>query len=165
MALLPLLLAGTLALAGCGGSRDDPRRTSSGRADVAGRLADRGVDLSQWRTDFSRATVPLSEIRSGGPGKDGIPPIDKPTFMDVAQAARDLPAKEPVLVVEGRRTIKAYPLRILTSGMRSSTTPSTAPRSPSPSARCATPRPSSTAASPGAPCGSAPPAHCAGPTS
>lgn len=36
---------------------------------------------AEWpRTDFSRHTVPLEEIKSGGPPKDGIPSIDAPRF-------------------------------------------------------------------------------------
>src|SRR3972149_5936986 len=37
-------------------------------------------DTSEWKTNFKKASVPLTEIRSGGPPKDGIPPIDKPKF-------------------------------------------------------------------------------------
>lgn len=112
--ILPLLALGALALAGCGRSGEDPPRTSSSiAADGAAVLARRGVDLGEWRTDFTRTDVPLREIRSGGPGKDGIPPIDEPRFTSVRDAARALPPKEPVLVVEGRRTTRAYPLRIL----------------------------------------------------
>src|SRR5262249_61423058 len=36
---------------------------------------------AEWpHTDFSQHTVPLEEIRSGGPRKDGIPAIDMPRF-------------------------------------------------------------------------------------
>jgi len=37
------------------------------------RLSTRG-----WKTDFSRHIVPFTEILSGGPPRDGIPPIDQP---------------------------------------------------------------------------------------
>jgi hypothetical protein len=66
-----------------------------------------------WRTDFSRHTVPLDEIVSGGPPKDGIPAIDRPGFVRVAEADEWLSPREPVvLVVEGAEA-KAYPLQIL----------------------------------------------------
>jgi len=39
-------------------------------------LAEAGVDVP--------ASVPLDEIRSGGPPPDGIPPIDDPVFESVA---------------------------------------------------------------------------------
>ena len=38
--------------------------------------------VEEWpSTDFDKHSVPLSEIISGGPGKDGIPAIDKPEFL------------------------------------------------------------------------------------
>jgi hypothetical protein len=42
-------------------------------AALAGPLA---AQSGEWRTDFSQHTVPLDEIVSGGPPKDGIPAID-----------------------------------------------------------------------------------------
>ncbi len=65
------------------------------------------------KTDFSKATVDLSEIVSGGPPKDGIPPIDSPRFVAASSAARWLDAKEPVLVYRYGGEAKAYPLQIL----------------------------------------------------
>lgn len=48
---------------------------------------DAGALRTQWpRTDFSRHTVPLEEIISGGPPKDGIPAIDAPRFVAFAVA-------------------------------------------------------------------------------
>jgi hypothetical protein len=70
-------------------------------------------DLSGWRTDFTRHTVPLAEIVSGGPPKDGIPAIDVPRFQTVSQAAAWLGDREPVVVVEIGDDVRAYPLQIL----------------------------------------------------
>lgn len=70
-------------------------------------------DLREWRTDFSRHTVPLAEIVSGGPPKDGIPAIDRPRFETVSEAARWLDDREPVVVVEIGSDARAYPLQIL----------------------------------------------------
>lgn len=58
--------------------------------------------------------VPLSEIISGGPPPDGIPPIDHPKFVDVEAADAWLVDREPVIVVELNGIAKAYPLQILT---------------------------------------------------
>ena len=52
----------------------------------------------EFTTDFSKHSVPYSEVLSGGPPKDGIPPIDNPTFVDVADADGWLVSKEPVLM-------------------------------------------------------------------
>jgi hypothetical protein len=67
----------------------------------------------EWRTDFSKHSVPLEEIISGGPPKDGIPAIDRPVFESVRAANRWLNDREPVMVVEQGSEAKAYPLSIL----------------------------------------------------
>ena len=67
----------------------------------------------EWpRTNFDKASVDFREIRSGGPPKDGIPPIDDPQFVDWTEAA-DLAPTEPVIGVTLGGEMKAYPLRIL----------------------------------------------------
>ena len=71
------------------------------------------VQDAPWRTDFSRHTVLLDEIVSGGPPRDGIPPIDAPTFVDLAEADVWLGDREPVIAVSRGAAAKAYPLQIL----------------------------------------------------
>jgi hypothetical protein len=68
---------------------------------------------ANWRTDFSRHTVPLHEIRSGGPPRDGIPPLDTPQFVPFAVADTWLQDREPVIAVQRHGVAKAYPLQIL----------------------------------------------------
>ncbi|HYY61156.1 MAG TPA: DUF3179 domain-containing protein [Burkholderiales bacterium] len=71
-------------------------------------------DRIDWaRTDFSRHTVDLAEIKSGGPPKDGIPAIDKPRFVSARGASEWLKAKEPVIVLRLDGSARAYPLQIL----------------------------------------------------
>src|SRR3989304_2449909 len=41
---------------------------------------------SEFKTDFSKHNVAYREILSGGPPKDGIPPIDAPQFIPVKEA-------------------------------------------------------------------------------
>jgi len=68
----------------------------------------------EWpRTDFGKAAVPFHEILSGGPPKDGIPSIDRPTFVPVA-AVKGLADTEPVVGFVLNGDARAYPLRILT---------------------------------------------------
>jgi len=64
------------------------------------------------RTDFSRHAVDLTEIISGGPPKDGIPSIDDPAFVPVAEEDRLAP-QEPVIGLVVKGEARAYPLRIL----------------------------------------------------
>jgi hypothetical protein len=71
-----------------------------------------GVDTSQWKTDFSKRSVPLDEIQSGGPPKDGIPAIDHPLLIAPREASW-LTDREPVVLVERHGAAHAYPLQIL----------------------------------------------------
>ena len=56
--------------------------------------------------------VPLSELRSGGPPPDGIPPIDDPKFIPVADVDF-LAENEPVMAVDVGGDARAYPVQIL----------------------------------------------------
>lgn len=68
----------------------------------------------EWsRTDFSKSIVDPREIESGGPGKDGIPAIDRPRFVSPAEADRWLDPREPVIALEIAGQARAYPLSIL----------------------------------------------------
>jgi len=63
------------------------------------------------KTDFDRAIVPLAEITSGGPPRDGIPSIDDPSFAPAA--ASDLPGRVPVIGFAIGGDARAYPLHVL----------------------------------------------------
>lgn len=83
---------------------------------LAGPVFGQGLDpTAGWpNTDFSTATVPLSEVRSGGVPRDGIPALDGPRMIR-ADRARELEGVEPVLTVAFEGTpARAYPLRYLT---------------------------------------------------
>lgn len=81
-------------------------------ASLASDEADRFVRMGWSNTDFSKTTIPLSEVMSGGPPRDGIPPIDNPQFQP-ASASKDLSAKDPVVSIAINGDARAYPLRIL----------------------------------------------------
>jgi len=81
-----------------------------------GAIADVPASWSaEWpKTDFKKANVKLSTIMSGGPKKDGIPPIDRPKFTTVGQAAmKGLGKLEPVVSVNFNGDARAYPVRML----------------------------------------------------
>ncbi len=65
-----------------------------------------------WKTDFTRASVPFDEIMSGGPPRDGIPPIDNPKFIPASQVD-DIGNREPVISFIMEDDVRAYPLRVL----------------------------------------------------
>ncbi len=66
-----------------------------------------------WSTDFTKHSVPFSEITRGGPPRDGIPPIDNPKFETVSDAPDYFVDHEPVLAVEFEGDARAYPIAIL----------------------------------------------------
>lgn len=75
------------------------------------------ADPSSWKmewdkTDFSKHSVDYSEIMSGGPPKDGIPSIDNPKFVALANL-KDIAGTEPVIGFSHKGDARAYPLRIL----------------------------------------------------
>jgi Protein of unknown function (DUF3179) len=65
-----------------------------------------------WKTDFSRTAVDFSEILRGGPPRDGIPPIDRPSFKPAGKM-RDLSPREPMIVFPLDANARAYPLRVM----------------------------------------------------
>lgn len=79
---------------------------------------DLSVSAAGWETDFSKHSVPLSEFQSGGPPRDGIPPIDNPRYVPQSEADAWLGSEEPVITValeqaDGSILARAYPLQIL----------------------------------------------------
>ena len=69
---------------------------------------------AEWpNTDFETSSVDLGEIISGGPPKDGIPSIDDPRFLPVAEE-EGLSPQEPVISLVVNGDARAYPLRIMT---------------------------------------------------
>lgn len=62
-------------------SNDEPSSATETAAATAGKTGEVMV------TDGTRHSIPLDEILSGGPGKDGIPSIDNPKFISVEEAA------------------------------------------------------------------------------
>ena len=82
--------------------------------DYQAALASARFRTAGWKTDFSRHTVPYSEILSGGVPRDGIPPLDDPSFVTQDEADDYVEDREPVVVFEANGEAKAYPLQILT---------------------------------------------------
>src|SRR5574337_1415408 len=70
-----------------------------------------GVTL-EFKTDFSKHSVPYSEILSGGPPKDGIPAVDHPKFVTVSEADEWLENVEPVIFFQIGDDARAYPIQI-----------------------------------------------------
>lgn len=62
--------------------------------------------------DFSKHSIPLDDILSGGPGKDGIPSLTDPRFVPASKAAF-LKDNDRVVGVAMGTEAKAYPVSIL----------------------------------------------------
>ena len=80
---------------------------STPREDVPSALRDRR------HPDHPEPLIDLSEILSGGPPPDGIPPLEDPAFEPAGEVDW-LPGLEPVLALEINGDARAYPLRIMT---------------------------------------------------
>ncbi|SRR6266545_1267500 len=66
--------------------------------------------FADW--DFSKHSIPLNEIISGGPPRDGIPALTNPKFVP-AEKADYMRPHEQILGVFLNGVARAYPIRIL----------------------------------------------------
>ncbi len=70
---------------------------------------------AEWPlTNFDKRSVELSDIMSGGPPRDGIPPIDMPEFISASEAEEWLGDTEPVILFSHNNDVRIYPLQIMT---------------------------------------------------
>jgi hypothetical protein len=113
------LVAGIGVVRGSGGDGAGSPPNAADASEAAAAGTDELLDeppspdlVAGWRTDFTRHSVPFSEIQSGGPSKDGIPAIDAPRFVPVA-GVDFLGDKEPVIEVDIDGEVRGYPLQIL----------------------------------------------------
>ena len=94
-----------LFLVACGGSSDDinsPNGTTEGDNNN-----NDAPDLTTW-------LIPVSQVKDGGPGKDGIPSIDFPNFVAASSSeAGFLNDNDLVIGIVNDNDAKAYPHLIL----------------------------------------------------
>lgn len=62
--------------------------------------------------DLKGSLIPVKEILSGGPPRDGIPSIDSPNFVSVS-AASYMKKKDRILGIYRNGIAKAYPIKIM----------------------------------------------------
>lgn len=76
-------------------------------------LSDRSLSFAEDNGfDLSDTLVPRTEIHHGGPGRDGIPAIDRPRFVR-ARDASFLKPEDRILGLVFGGVVRAYPIRIL----------------------------------------------------
>jgi Protein of unknown function (DUF3179) len=108
-----VLAAASLIAAGCGGGGHKDTRTGAPASQPARPPTGVSFSTEGWSTDWSKHSVPYSEFFSGGPQRDGIPPIDNPKVVPIAKMRGALDDRAPVMVVQQGQAVRAYPLEIL----------------------------------------------------
>ena len=68
---------------------------------------------AQAAWDFSKHSIPVEDIKGGGPPRDGIPALFQPEYITAKDANRLLDPEERVLGLKVNGVARAYPLRIL----------------------------------------------------
>jgi hypothetical protein len=83
---------------------------------LLGSTAIGGTSLWQARTVEAKAWLLedfTHNIQSGGPPKDGIPPIDRPKYISAAESEKSLKANDIIFGLNDHGVIKAFPQKIL----------------------------------------------------
>lgn len=109
-----LLWAGVVAVIGLGVAAGIRFMVPGGQrkpvpAPAASPLAHRQLMV----TNGTKHNVPLDEIQNGGPARDGIPPIDHPKFVTIAQADTYVGDDEPGIAFTRGDVHRFYPYQIL----------------------------------------------------
>lgn len=63
--------------------------------------------------DFNEHSIPIDDILSGGPPRDGIPALLNPEFISAEEADGKLQSNDKVIGVTLGGSTRAYPIRIL----------------------------------------------------
>ena len=63
--------------------------------------------------DFSKHSIPVEDIRGGGPPRDGIPAPFNPEYLTAKEADKLLKPDERVLGLNLGGVSRAYPIRIM----------------------------------------------------
>jgi len=124
------LAIGAIVLVACGPADETPEADDAPEAQDDAAVADNEGPVSGsverdegpgdregffWESsEEPSSTIDISEIISGGPPPDGIPPIEDPVYKSFDDAAEWLSDDSPVMVVRGETETKVYPLAILT---------------------------------------------------
>lgn len=78
-----------------------------------GEVQQKEIQKEIFLTDGVKHSIPLDEILSGGPPKDGIPPIDNPKFISPEEADQWLQDNEPGIAFSRGDTHRFYPYQII----------------------------------------------------
>jgi len=102
-----ILIFSTLLISACGNSDDMVTSPTTGETNTG------GTNTTPDNTTNDDWLVPVSEVRDGGPGKDGIPSIDSPEFWKVNEVSNTLTDDLLVIGIKVGDVVRAYPHYIL----------------------------------------------------
>ncbi len=114
----------TILLVACGGNSTDSLNlnlpgSGNNTGDNSGSGSDTNSDGNNSDNSGSNTTpqdwlIPVSEVKDGGPGKDGIPSIDSPRFVNANDARTDFLEDDDLIIgiVKGNEA-RAYPHLVL----------------------------------------------------
>lgn len=97
-----------IVLASCSGSNNDP--ITGGNPDGGG---SNGGGSNGGDPQDNSWSIPVNEVKDGGPGKDGIPSIDNPKFINANEAPSFLKDSLLVVGIVKNNIARAYPHEIL----------------------------------------------------
>ena len=63
--------------------------------------------------NFTKHSIPVEDIRGGGPPRDGIPALFNPQYITAGEADKLLKPGEKVLGLTLKGVSRAYPIRIM----------------------------------------------------
>ncbi|MCY7411274.1 MAG: DUF3179 domain-containing protein [Chitinophagales bacterium] len=110
--ILPIALAGFIFFS-CTNTSSVEKRNSDSIAMSEDSLIQKQFELSEMKTNWNKHAVALDSIHDGGPGKNDIPAIDFPEFVNVTDAHRFLTEPDFGILINRDGQQKFYPLKIL----------------------------------------------------
>jgi hypothetical protein len=87
------------------------RKANNVTTEITNKVARGGFEFTEEQ--LRNAKIPFSDLRSGGPAKDGIPSIDDPKFISAQEADRYLEPDDVVLGLSYKGVARAYPHKIM----------------------------------------------------
>lgn len=99
-----LMIFGTLFFISCGGNNNIIETTP---------VTNEGDKPQSSNDNSNRWLIPQSQVVDGGPGRDGIPSIQNPKFLNVNEAPGLLRDEERVVGIKIGNDVRAYPHYIL----------------------------------------------------
>lgn len=72
-----------------------------------------GFENKGLKTNTAKLSIALDKVLDGGPGKDGIPALTNPKFIDIREAEKSVKDDMDGLVVSVNNVVKFYPYSIM----------------------------------------------------